>query len=341
MQEKTEQATPRRLKQAREQGDSAVSVALGQAVSLVVVLALLPTLFVALSAGAGAALRSALAGGQADWTGAAWLSVVLSAPLLAAAAAISIAVGLLQTGGALATARFAPDLARLDPFQGIKGLFTLERCFALARSSLAALAVGWLTWGLLRDHLADIASSAGRAEAVATVTWLLGRRLLWGAVVVGLLLGGVDYFFVRRAWLLRHRMTRGEVKREQREAEGDPEVKAARRRAHQEALTGSMLAALKDATVLIVNPTHLATALRYREADDQAPTIIAQGEGELAQRLIDAARAYGVPVVRDVPVAHALRELALGDEIPEALYEAVAEVLRELLSGEGSAGETA
>jgi flagellar biosynthesis protein FlhB len=166
--------------------------------------------------------------------------------------------------------------------------------------------------------------------------WLLGRRLLWAAALVGLVLGGVDYFFVRRAWLARHRMSKDEVKREARESEGDPEVKAARRRAHQEALAGSMIAAVKDATVLIVNPTHLATALRYQEGDDEAPTVIAHGEGDLAQRLIEAAHAYGVPVVRDVPVAHALRELELGSEIPEALYEAVAEVLRELLANESA-----
>jgi flagellar biosynthesis protein FlhB len=149
---------------------------------------------------------------------------------------------------------------------------------------------------------------------------------------VGLLLGAIDYVFVRRAWLLRNRMSKDEVKREHREAEGDPEVKAARRRAHQEALAGSMIAAVKSATVLIVNPTHLATALRYHETEDDAPTVIAHGEGDLARRLVEAAHAYGVPVVRDVPVAHALRELQLGDEIPEALYEAVAEVLRELVA---------
>jgi len=95
-----------------------------------------------------------------------------------------------------------------------------------------------------------------------------------------------------------------------------------------------MIAAVKDATVLIVNPTHLATALRYQENEDDAPTVLAHGEGDLARRLIEAAHAYNVPVVRDVPVAHALRELQLGEQIPEALYEAVAEVLRELLAAE-------
>lgn len=334
MSDKTEEPSPRRLKRARDEGDSAISATLAQSVGFVVVVALLPGFFVAFTVGAGAALRSAILSGHADTSDAAWLWVSLSAPALGAAAAVSALLGLVQTGGTFTASRFLPDFARVEPFNGIKGLFTLERLFSLVRSLVAALAVGWLSWGVLRDHLADLANSAGRAEAVATASWLLGRQLLWGAALVGLALGGVDYFFVRRAWLARHRMSKDEVKREHRESEGDPEVKAARRRAHQEALAGSMIAAVKDATVLIVNPTHLATALRYQADEDEAPTVIAHGEGDLAKRLIEAAHAYNVPVIRDVPVAHALRELQLGEQIPEGLYEAVAEVLRELLGGE-------
>ncbi len=334
MSDKTEQPTPRRLKKAREQGDSAVSAALGQAVAFVTVLLLLPALLSALAAGAGAALRSAIESGAGDPSSAAWLWVSSSAPVLGGSALISAVLGLVQTGGAFTASRFAPDFSRLDPFQGIKGLFSAERLFSLVRSLAASVAVGWLAYAALRERMPDIAASLGRVEAVAATAWLIGRRLLWGAALVALLLAAADYFFVRRAWLARHRMTKDEIKREHRESEGDPEVKAARRRAHQEALAGSMIAAVKDATVLIVNPTHLATALRYQENEDDAPTVVAHGEGDLARRLIEAAHAYNVPVVRDVPVARALRELELGVQIPEALYDAVAEVLRELLSNQ-------
>ena len=341
MSDKTEEPTPRRLKKARAEGDSAVSHALAQSVGFMVVLALLPALGVALTLAVGAALQAAVSGAPAGPTSAAWLWLGLSAPVLGASAAVSAVLGFVQTGGAFTASRFSPDFARVDPFKGIKGLFSAERLVSLLRSLLAAAAVGWLSWSVLSSHMGDVAGSAGRAEAVASLAWLLGRRLLWGAAVVGLVLGGVDYFFVRRAWLKRHRMSKDEVKREHREAEGDPEVKAARRRAHHEALAGSMIAAVKDASVLIVNPTHLATALRYDENEDEAPLVLAQGEGDLARRLIEAAHAYNVPVVRDVPVAHALKELALGEQIPEALYEAVAEVLRELLGPEtATASET-
>lgn len=334
MSDKTEEPTPRRLRKARDEGDSAVSAAIGQSLGFALVLALLPGLLATITVGVGAALRAAITTGQADLGTAVWLWLALSAPVLGVAAAAAALLGVVQTGGAFTASRFMPDFSRVNPALGIKGLFTLERVSSLLRSLFAALAIGWLSWGVLRDHMMDVAATAGRSEAVAATAWLLGKRLLWGGAVVALVLAAVDYFFVRRAWLVRHRMTKDEVKREHRESEGDPEVKAARRRAHQEALAGSMIAAVKNATVLIVNPTHLATALRYVEDEDQAPSIVAHGEGELARRLIEAAHAYGVPVVRDVPIAHALRELALGEEIPEALYEAVAEVLRELLAPE-------
>jgi len=126
-------------------------------------------------------------------------------------------------------------------------------------------------------------------------------------------------------------MSKEEIKQEIKEGEGDPQLKAARERAHQEMLLSHAVADVKRATVVVVNPTHLACALRYDETSgDQAPVVLAKGEGDLAERIVRAAHDYGVPVLRDVPLARALVELELGDAIPEALYEAVAEILREL-----------
>jgi FlhB-like protein len=126
----------------------------------------------------------------------------------------------------------------------------------------------------------------------------------------------------------RLKMTVGEVKRERKDSEGDPQVKAGRERARRELLAQATLLTVKDASIVVVNPTHLACALKYKDDEDQAPIVVASGEGDLAERIVRAARDYGIPVVRDVPLAQALRELEVGDVIPEALYEAVAEILR-------------
>ena len=94
-------------------------------------------------------------------------------------------------------------------------------------------------------------------------------------------------------------------------------------------MTATVLAKVKEATVVVVNPTHLACALRYDEdGGDAAPVVLASGRGDLAAQIVRAAEAYGVPVLRDVPLARALIELEPGDVIPEALYEAVAEILK-------------
>jgi flagellar biosynthesis protein FlhB len=265
--------------------------------------------------------------------------VTLSAPLLLAGAIAAAAAGFVQTGGIVAAAKLSPDLARANPVTGLANLFTKQRFVGLVRALVAALVVGWLAVRLLLDGAADLARSVGNVAGATALAGDLVVRLGWIAALVGLSLGAVDLLVSHRAWLVRHRMTKDEIRREFKESEGDPELKAARKRQHQELLAGSMIAAVKDATVLIVNPTHFATALHYVEDEDEAPRVVAQGQGELARRMIDAARAYGVPVVRDVPVARALSELEVGDEIPEALYEAVAEILRELWA-EAEAGPT-
>jgi type III secretion protein U len=148
--------------------------------------------------------------------------------------------------------------------------------------------------------------------------------------VVGLLLAAADVVVTRASWKKKLMMTKEEVKREHKESEGDPAQKAARERAHHELLASATVGNVKNASVVIVNPTHIACALRYDEAGgDEAPVVVASGRGELAARIIEAAHQYGVPVLRDVPLARALAELEIGDAIPEALYEAVAEILRE------------
>ncbi|HTQ07873.1 MAG TPA: EscU/YscU/HrcU family type III secretion system export apparatus switch protein [Polyangiaceae bacterium] len=329
---KTEEPTPRRLRRARELGDAPVSSALGQALSLMTVVLLAPAALLACGARAAALLRAALAGTPAaDPARTLVVEVVsLSAPLLLAVAATAAAVGLWQTGAVLSATRLTPDFGRLDPVAGARNLFKADRLFALVRALVAAGAAGCVALLLLRAHAADFAETTGNELAVGALALSLGRTLGTVVALVGVALGLVDLVIVHRLWRSRHRMSKDEVRREFREAEGDPELRAKRRRAHQEALAGSIVNAVRDATVVVVNPTHLASALRYVEEEDAAPRVVAQGEGDLARYIVEAARAYGIPCVRDVPVARALRELEIGDEIPEALYEAVAEILREL-----------
>jgi type III secretion protein U len=192
---------------------------------------------------------------------------------------------------------------------------------------LAAL----LAFAGLRDHAIDFARTSGRWAAVGVVIGGVGTPLLWRVALVCVALGALDLLVTRQAWIRRLRMTKDEVTREQKESEGDPHMKAARARAHRELLTQAAIASVRTANVVVVNPIHLACALRYDErAGDPAPVVVASGEGEIAAEIARAAWTFAVPLVTDVPLARALYELAVGETIPETLYEAVAEVLREL-----------
>jgi FlhB-like protein len=335
MSDKSEKPTPKRLAKARSEGDSAVSAALSQSVGFAAALSVVSGVVALATQQAAGLISAALARPSAIAAPSTLAAIVLSitVPAVAVAAAGSAAASFAQTGGAVSLKKLSPNLDKLNVITGLKGLFSWQRVVGIARALVAASLVGWFAVRQLSSHGADFAAAIGDARGAVTLAGGLALRVAWFAAAVGLSLGLVDLLLTRRAWFERHRMSKHEIKREYRESEGDPAVKAARRRAHQEALTGATLGALKTASVVIVNPTHFATALKYSEEEDQAPSVVAQGQGEIAKQIIEAARAYGVPVVRDVPVARALNDLEIGDEIPEVLYEAVAEILREIWQG--------
>jgi FlhB-like protein len=343
--EKTEQPTPQRLRKASREGDSGVSTYAGQAVGFLVALTLLPSVALATSVRSTAALKSAMikAGErgtrvEVDAAGLAVDIVSLVGPMLLATALTIAVVGAIQTGGSVAVAKLSPDLAKLDPIAGLKKLVSVDRLFSVARSLLAATAVAYLAYRQLSSHAMDLAHTVDRFASVIRVGAELARRVATDAAILGLLVAVVDIAVVRRGWMKRLKMSPDEVKREHKESEGDPHTKAARERARRELLAEATVASVKNASVVVVNPTHLACALKYVEDEDSAPVVVASGEGDLAQRIIRAARDYGIPIVRDMPLARALRELEVGDVIPEALYEAVAEILRAAWEEEAKGG---
>jgi type III secretion protein U len=338
--DKTEEATPRRQRKAREEGDSGASPYAAQAIAFVAALALAPSAVRALADRASDDLRAAIAHASRpsasvvgfDALTLATTVIALTAPVLLAAGVAAAVALAAQTGGAVTTSRLGLKLERLNPVQGLKALFSAARLFAVARALVAVAIVGVLAWQGLRDAIVDVARLAGRGEFVGLVAGHVAGGLAWRAALVGLGLGALDLVVTRRTWLRRLRMSKDEVKREHKDAEGDPQLKAARERAYQELLAQAVVGNVRQASVVVVNPTHIACALRYDEKEgDEAPVVVASGEGDLAARIVKAAHDCGVPVVRDVPLARALVELSVGDAIPEALYEAVAEILREMM----------
>lgn len=342
--EKTEQPTAKRLRDARQKGEvprsrdlSGAMAVLGGAVALV-------WLGASLEAGARAlVLRSFAAAaepsvarvltelGEGATLGASRLLPFLAVVLVAAAG-----TAFLQVGPLVAPAAVAPDLQRLSPAGFFGRVFGQEAWVEFAKAAakiglLVALAVP-LAEEALRLMPAVFAhgplAEASPAAGGLVITTLASSLLVRGAVLL-VALGALDVFYQRHRFLVQRRMGRDEVRREHRESEGNPESKAARERVYREWNAQAALVEVRRADVLIVNPTHYAVALRYdAERDDAAPEVLSKGQDLLALRMIDAAREAGVPVMRDIPLAHALYALEEGTEIPAELYEAVAVVLR-------------
>jgi type III secretion protein U len=240
----------------------------------------------------------------------------------AAAGALAAALG--QIGLRL---KLRLDLSRLDPVRGLGRLFSRERLADLGMMLVRAMALAglgaWLAWDRVRDLLIDrpieiLAPAAARA-LLGIAVWLTAATLL---------LAALDALLQRRRFRRRMRMTREEAIRERKEQDGDPMLHAERRRRHRLLLQGGGLAALPQASVVVVNPTHLAVALRYLPGEDQAPVVVCSGRESLARRIREQAARIGVPIIEHVPLARALIQLEPGEEIPEALYLAAAEVIR-------------
>jgi flagellar biosynthesis protein FlhB len=262
--------------------------------------------------------------------------IALVTPFALALVAAAFSSALVIGGIPIAPSRLAPDPTRLDAIGGLRNVLDRQRAWGAARALLVTLALALVLgravleaiW-LGRTAAGDVAGTIAAAEAAT-------RRVLVLALAIAAVAALIDAVVALRLWQKRLMMTREEVMREHKEGEGDPEVKRRREELHHELLAAEATNAVRGSTVVVINPTHLACALLYRggrDADgepdpDEAPTLLAKGQGALATRMIEAARVYGVPIVRDVPVARALYELESGTQIPEALYEAVAEVLR-------------
>ena len=229
----------------------------------------------------------------------------------------------------------------LDALGGLRNVLDRQRAWGAARGLLLATALSFTLGGAVIGAVRLARAGAGDPAAALGAAAEASRRVLWLAFGIAAAAAVIDVIVALRLWRGRLMMTREEVLREHKEGEGDPEVKRRREELHHELMAAEATRAVRESTVVVINPTHLACALLYRggldahgEPDpDEAPSLLAKGQGAIAARMVEAARAYGVPIVRDVPVARALFELEHGSEIPEALYEAVAEVLRAAWEG--------
>lgn len=337
--DRTEPATPKRLEEARNKGQ----VPFSRDVSGTLVLAV--AFLLALSPLAAALATSVVEQSRALWGGyevhprtlADFHALLLAhlgrtaaagAPLLGLILLAGLLGSLVQVGPLFSTEAVAFKLDKIDPVKGLKRLVSPERAMELLKNLVKLVLVLGVSWLVLAPALSRILGLylANVREALVAMG-VLSRTLVAQLLIVLIALAALDLLWVRWRHQQRLKMTKQEVRDELRQREGDPEIRQ-RMRSQRHLSHQRMLAEVAKSDVVVRNPDHYAVALRYERQAMASPQVIAKGRNQVALRILEAARRHGVPVVENAPLARLLyRTTRVGREIPEALYEAVAEVL--------------
>jgi flagellar biosynthetic protein FlhB len=331
--QRTEAPSARRLSAAREQGDvpigrdAAPVAALGAAA--ITLMTVGPMLRASLSRLFGDVARSLDRTPFGDLPGLLVRPGALVLAVIAAAAAGAVVVTLAQTGGGVWSERLEPDLSRLWSGGKLSRLLSKDLLIDVGMALLKVVAIAGAAWFAVRHELEALPRMVG-AEPAAALSWVFGLLATAAKPVLLVVVGiaAIDLFLVRWRFMKKMKMTKAEAKREYKEDDGDPLLRNRRKKRHREIIAGKARLEVPRADALLVNPTHIAIALRYRKDEGRAPKVTAKGKGVLAEHMRALAREHGVPIVEDIPLARLLyRKVKVGREIPAATYKAVATIL--------------
>jgi flagellar biosynthetic protein FlhB len=334
--EKTEKPTPQRLKKARKEGQIPRTQELGTWLGVAAASALLPMLVGnAFEAVQKLFVQVGVVAAQPEIEK---VQILLGQGLMAfLTTLLPSAIGLMVVGTAasaaqggvtFATKSMKPTLKKLNPFPGIKRMFGTQGVWEAVKALIKTAALGTVVV-ITSDRAQQLVSSAGSLPLSAVAATFADSAILMFRVVAvtGLIIAVADYVVVRMKTMKKLKMSKYEITQENKQAEGDPHMKAHRRGVQMSMSRNRMMSEVAEADVLLVNPTHVAVALKYDPAKG-APRVVAKGAGEVAARLRAIAEEARVPMVQDIPLARALHaSCELGQEVPAQLFTAVASVL--------------
>lgn len=324
--EKQFEPTQSRLERAKREGDVARSSELGNAAAFGAALLATAAIAVPLGAVARGALVTA-AQNNID-TAALANAVALMLVPIALAAAAAVGTNVLQSGGLrLAAISIKPE--RLAPGENLKRMFSREAAVTAARASVAFLCAGAAIVPAFLG-IYSTALHAGGLGGIVSAAWSGALHTAATACAVGAAFAGADYGLQFVRWRKRLRMSFEELKRDQKENDGDPQARGRRRALHRQISRGS-LRKVKDAAFVIANPTHVAIAIDYRPPEVPVPRVLVRAADDAAARVRELAAAYKIPLVENVPLARLLYAIAKpGEFIPHETYVAVAEIVAAL-----------
>ncbi len=345
--QQTEEPTAKRLEQARENGDVVKSpevttfILLGGGTLAVAMFGKYTAMGLARTLSLFLQQPDAMSVDGAGLTAMLGLLLPQLALALGPFFAVMIAAGLaghvLQSRPSLSFDKIAPDFSKVSPMAGFKRLFGAEGWMNLLKGLAKIAVVGMAIWTQLWPERGGLEAILNQSTiAVMHDMSRLLFKVLMAALSALAVIGGLDYFWQRMRFMARNRMSKQEIKEEYRQNEGDPTIKAKIRQLRHDRARKRMMAAVPKATVVIMNPTHYAVALKYESGKMAAPVCVAKGVDALALRIRAVAEENDVPVVENPPLARALHAaIEIDDPVPPEHFKAVAQVIGYVLRLQG------
>jgi len=254
--------------------------------------------------------------------------VKIAIPFVISVMVVAIAVGFAQVGSIFSTDPLTPKMDRLNVIQNVKNLFKMTTFVELLKNVAKVSLIFILAYTVLTDNMREVVMTVkGTMIQDTAVAGHLISSFLIKVFICFVVIAFVDLAVQRWQYKKQMRMTKEEVKREYKEDEGDPLIKSMRKHLYQDMVMGDVKQAVRSSDVVVTNPTELAVAVKYDDKTMSSPQIMAKGQRIFAEQIREFARDSNVPVMQNVPLAWALIELDIGDEVPEELFQAMAEVL--------------
>ncbi len=337
-QEKTEDATPRRLRESRKKGQVAKSRDLNTIVILIGAFGLIAALKGYMGNLIEQSMKSAFRiAYETDLTkeilflhGKQMFIIYVKTilPFLGAIVLIAAAVGFLQVGPIFSGEPMKPKMDRLNIVKNIKNMMKVTTLVELFKNIAKMALIFIIAYLTLKDNMRDVVSTViGTAEQSSAVAAKVITIFLIKVFICFIIIAMIDLMVQRWQYKKNLKMTKDEVKREYKQDEGDPLLKSIRKQLHREMAMSDVRQSVSVSDVVVTNPTEVAVVLKYNDKEMVAPQIMAKGQRLFAEAIREYAEEFNIPIMQNVPLAWALVELEIGDEIPEHLYAAVAEVL--------------
>ncbi|MBU4484104.1 EscU/YscU/HrcU family type III secretion system export apparatus switch protein [bacterium] len=337
--EKTEEPTPKRLRDARKKGQVAKSRDVNTIVIMITAFAMVAVMHEYMGSQIQEIMNAnfqvgAMKGDIIDeeimqyGVTAFKTYIKIVAPYMAVLVFVAFAIGFAQVGAIFTTEPLKPKMDKFNIVKNVKNMMKITTLVELLKNVAKMIIIFLIAFFVISDNLREIVLTvSGEPYQAASIAGMIFGKFLIRVFICFAIIALLDLAVQRWHYKKQLKMTKDEVKREYKQDEGDPLIKSMRRQLHRELAMSDTRQAVGASDAVITNPLELAVAVKYDESEMMAPQIMARGQRLFAEQIKDFAKDQDVPVVRNVPLAWALIELEIGDEIPEDLYAAVAEIL--------------